>query len=296
MRWPSSSRGRTTSTRRSPATANNAILIDIHAIFEDIKAHGYEVGGITFTNALLQGGLFSADGFHPSNIAHAIIADEIIKAINRVNGANIPEVNFTAAFFTPNVPPAAATALSANDFWRSIFAMYARHGRHASRTGRSVRRQSRRRVPRGTRREHGEERGRLGFRHLSLEHQAPGAPPPGLFPLDPALLDFAVFSEGAAMMIPATQIRGGTLVIYNGELHRVHDMVHKTPGQPARLRAGQDAQPPQRLDDRAPVRLDGPRREGLPRRAGDGVPLLGLGRPPLHGPGRTTTRSPCPTR
>jgi hypothetical protein len=111
-------------TIASVATANNAILIDIHAIFEDVKAHGYTVGGITFTNALLQGGLFSADGFHPSNIAHAIIADEIIKAINRVNGANIPEVNFTAAFFTPNVPPAAATALSANDFWRSIFAMY----------------------------------------------------------------------------------------------------------------------------------------------------------------------------
>jgi len=32
------------------------------------------------------------------------------------------------------------------------------------------------------------------------------------------------------MMIAATQIRVGTLVIHNGELHRVHDMVHKTPG------------------------------------------------------------------
>ncbi len=32
------------------------------------------------------------------------------------------------------------------------------------------------------------------------------------------------------MMIPATQIRVGTLVIHNGELHRVHDMIHKTPG------------------------------------------------------------------
>ena len=32
------------------------------------------------------------------------------------------------------------------------------------------------------------------------------------------------------MLIPATQIRAGTLVIYNGELHRVHGMVHKTPG------------------------------------------------------------------
>src|SRR5712692_5630375 len=32
------------------------------------------------------------------------------------------------------------------------------------------------------------------------------------------------------MMIPATQIRVGTLLIHNGELHRVHDMIHKTPG------------------------------------------------------------------
>src|SRR5215470_11888891 len=32
------------------------------------------------------------------------------------------------------------------------------------------------------------------------------------------------------MMIPATQLRSGTLIIYNGELHRVHDVVHKTPG------------------------------------------------------------------
>ena len=31
-------------------------------------------------------------------------------------------------------------------------------------------------------------------------------------------------------MIPATQIRVGTLLIHNGELHRVHDMIHKTPG------------------------------------------------------------------
>src|SRR5436190_23124942 len=32
------------------------------------------------------------------------------------------------------------------------------------------------------------------------------------------------------MMIPATQLRSGTLIIYNGELHRVHDVIHKTPG------------------------------------------------------------------
>jgi len=32
------------------------------------------------------------------------------------------------------------------------------------------------------------------------------------------------------MMVPATQLRSGTLIIYNGELHRVHEVIHKTPG------------------------------------------------------------------
>ena len=32
------------------------------------------------------------------------------------------------------------------------------------------------------------------------------------------------------MLIPATQIRGGVLLLYNKELHRVHEVVHKTPG------------------------------------------------------------------
>ncbi len=32
------------------------------------------------------------------------------------------------------------------------------------------------------------------------------------------------------MMISATQIRSGTLVLHNGELHRVHEVIHKTPG------------------------------------------------------------------
>ena len=32
------------------------------------------------------------------------------------------------------------------------------------------------------------------------------------------------------MNIPATQIRAGMIVMYNGELHRVHEASHRTPG------------------------------------------------------------------
>lgn len=107
-------------TIAAQASANGAILVDIHAIFEDIKANGYEIGGMTFTNGLLVGGLFSADGFHASNIAHVIIADEIIKAINASKGTSLPEPNFSPALFTPNVP-GAALSLSSRDFWLSLF-------------------------------------------------------------------------------------------------------------------------------------------------------------------------------
>lgn len=109
-------------TIASQATANGAILIDIHSIFDDIKVHGYEVGGITITSNLLVGGLFSADGFHPSNIAHAILADEMIKAINANKQTSFPEPDFSATFFTPNTPPAASAAISSSAFWESLFA------------------------------------------------------------------------------------------------------------------------------------------------------------------------------
>jgi lysophospholipase L1-like esterase len=109
-------------TIASQASSAGAILIDIHAIFDDIKANGYTVGGITFNASLLTGGLFSADGFHPSNVAHAIIADEIIKAINANKGTSFPEPNFSTAFFAANVPPSAASALTSTQYWQSLFA------------------------------------------------------------------------------------------------------------------------------------------------------------------------------
>ena len=48
--------------------------------------------------------------------------------------------------------------------------------------------------------------------------------------MERVLLDFGAFFGGGTMMISATQMRSGMLVIHNGELHRVHEVVHKTPG------------------------------------------------------------------
>jgi lysophospholipase L1-like esterase len=87
----------------SIGTANGAIPVDIHAFFDNVKVNGYEIGGLTITKAFLTGGIFSADGFHPTNIAYTVVADEIIKVLN-AKGAAIPEPDFSKVLFTPNVP------------------------------------------------------------------------------------------------------------------------------------------------------------------------------------------------
>ena len=74
--------------------ANNAriygaTLVDAHARFRELDAKGFVVNGRPLTTEFL-GGLFSLDGIHPTNTAHAILANEIIKAMNRENAAGIP--------------------------------------------------------------------------------------------------------------------------------------------------------------------------------------------------------------
>jgi hypothetical protein len=88
----------------SISAANGAILIDAYALFNEIKANGYEIGGITLTASFLTGGLFSADGVHPSQIGYAIVADEVIQALNATKGSNIERPDLAQAMFTPNVP------------------------------------------------------------------------------------------------------------------------------------------------------------------------------------------------
>ena len=108
-------------TIAAAAGANGGILIDIHQIFNDARTNGFSVAGINLTTGLLIGGLFSADGVHPSNVGQAIVADEFIKALNRAKGTDFPEPNFATAFFTPNVPGGTGS-LSANELWVSLLA------------------------------------------------------------------------------------------------------------------------------------------------------------------------------
>jgi len=75
------------------AASTGAAVVDMAQIFADIGANGYHIGGVTLTTAFLTGGLFSYDGVHPQNLAHAIVANEFIKVINSAYGASVPLVN-----------------------------------------------------------------------------------------------------------------------------------------------------------------------------------------------------------
>ena len=89
----------------SIAAANGATVIDVHAVFDEMAAHGYEIGGgITLTTSFLTGGIFSADGFHASNIGYAIVATKIIEHLNDVKGTDFELPDVTRALFTPDVP------------------------------------------------------------------------------------------------------------------------------------------------------------------------------------------------
>lgn len=92
------------------------VLVDINSIFGDIKAHGYHIGGLTLTSSFLTGGIFSADGVHPSSIGYTMVADEFIQEMNRSLGTDIPRPDFSHVLFTPNVP-AGGAALTDGGIW-----------------------------------------------------------------------------------------------------------------------------------------------------------------------------------
>ena len=82
-------------------------VVDINAIFDEISAHGFHLGGINLSTSFLSGGIFSADGVHPSSIGYTIIANAFIQTMNFELGLEIPTPDFSHVLFTPNVPETA---------------------------------------------------------------------------------------------------------------------------------------------------------------------------------------------
>lgn len=96
------------------------VLVDINESFDEITAHGYHIGGINLSSSFLSGGIFSADGFHPSSIGYSIVAQTFINAMNAELGLEIPPADLSHVLFTPNVPQTGAGVRGGGEWGYSL--------------------------------------------------------------------------------------------------------------------------------------------------------------------------------
>lgn len=69
-------------------------LVDMHTVFENLRANGAVTGGISLTSSLAPPfGAFSLDGVHPNGRGNAYLANQFIAAINRQFKSEIPMTN-----------------------------------------------------------------------------------------------------------------------------------------------------------------------------------------------------------
>ncbi|MBF9235969.1 hypothetical protein I2I05_01035 [Hymenobacter sp. BT683] len=71
-------------------------IFDANTFFNGLARNGLVVNGVSNTAAFVSGNLFSLDGVHPTPRGYAVIANEMIKAINATYGAAVPGVDVTA--------------------------------------------------------------------------------------------------------------------------------------------------------------------------------------------------------
>ncbi|RZS99377.1 G-D-S-L family lipolytic protein [Aquimarina brevivitae] len=70
------------------ATANGFALLDANALLDQLAATGIATNNLVLTSNLVTGGAFSLDGVHPTSRGYALIANEMLKAIDATYGSN----------------------------------------------------------------------------------------------------------------------------------------------------------------------------------------------------------------
>ena len=81
---------------QAEATARSLAFVDMNTVLAtSASAAGFTdpVGGLTYNTNYITGGIFSLDGIHITPAGNALVANEIIKAINSTYGATVPLLN-----------------------------------------------------------------------------------------------------------------------------------------------------------------------------------------------------------
>jgi len=77
----------------SEAAARGYALVDLHGLLRQVATAGIAIGGVTYTSAFITGGLFSLDGVHPDDLAHGLICNAMIDAVNAKFASRLPRAN-----------------------------------------------------------------------------------------------------------------------------------------------------------------------------------------------------------
>lgn len=101
-------------------------VVDAHAIMADLAAHGIEFAGIELTADFLSGGIFGYDGFHPTPIGQALVANAFIETINAAYGRHIRLVGLYPFVSGAATAPAGAVDLQTMElrgweYWMKLF-------------------------------------------------------------------------------------------------------------------------------------------------------------------------------
>lgn len=78
------------------AAQHGLVLVDAHALLNQLAATGIQTDGGLLTGQLLVGGAFSLDGIHPTSKGAGLLANALIAAINARYDATIPPVSIAA--------------------------------------------------------------------------------------------------------------------------------------------------------------------------------------------------------
>jgi hypothetical protein len=70
-------------------------VVDLNGLLREAATTGIPLRGVTYTSKFVTGGLFSLDGVHPNDLAHALICNTLIRAVNVKFGADIQLLDAT---------------------------------------------------------------------------------------------------------------------------------------------------------------------------------------------------------
>ena len=75
-------------TIKGAADSAGYAFLDANALFQELSSVGYTDGDYTLTSSLVTGGALSLDGVHGTARGYALIANELMKAIDAKYGSN----------------------------------------------------------------------------------------------------------------------------------------------------------------------------------------------------------------